>query len=186
MAMYEVDKHDNIYQKGFYKLQEEDNEKVHRINSFSKSEDDLYVSLSVIYFTKNKNGQNDQKVTIFYFNVAMHEAIKTPYKQPFEKLFDLDSHKAPILDLLTTANKNILVTFSEDRYVKFWDFNGSDLTGVFQHYFHEVPFCMSIHPHSNQCVFGFREGLKLYQILDDDLKHIYSEPLKQCTATCYS
>jgi len=54
----------------------------------------------------------------------MHEAIKTPYNQPFEKLFDLDSHKAPILDLLLTANKNILVTFSEDKYVKFWDFNG--------------------------------------------------------------
>ena len=45
---------------------------------------------------------------------------------------------------------------------------------------------MALHPLSIQCVFGFREGVKFFQILDDNIKQVYSDNIKQVLAVSYS
>ena len=61
----------------------------------------------------------------------MHEAIKVPYNNIFENVFDLGSHKGTVMDVAVSSNRNVIVTLGEDKVMKFWDFNGVEMHGLF-------------------------------------------------------
>ena len=58
----------------------------------------MLVAISVLYEPKNKNISTHLlgKLELFYFNIAMHDAIKIPYVNIFENIFDLGSHRGII------------------------------------------------------------------------------------------
>lgn len=62
----------------------------------------------------------------------MHDAIKVPMNNIFERVLDLGSHKGNVVDLCVGVNKNIIGSLGEDKTVNFWDFNGSEIHGLFQ------------------------------------------------------
>ena len=79
----------------------------------------------------------------------------------------------------------IIATVCEDKTCKFWDYS-NDFRELFSHYFHESPNCVALHPLSYLCAIGFKEGMRLYYVLDDDLKLVYTEAMKNCTALAFS
>jgi WD40 repeat protein len=77
------------------------------------------------------------KLELFYFNIAMHDAIKVPYNNIFENVFDLGSHKGAVIRTQVSSNRNIIVSLGDDKVIKFWDFNGVEIHGLFQYQFLE-------------------------------------------------
>ena len=80
----------------------------------------------------------------------------------------------------------VIATVCEDKTCKFWDYS-NDFKELFSYYFYfETPNCIALHPLSFLAALGFKEGMKLYYVLDDDLKLVYTENMKNCTAVSFS
>lgn len=121
------------------------------------------------------------KVELFTFNLAIVEALKTVQKDPFEPLFERGVHKGLVTGIAITPMRAILASVCEDKTFKLWDYS-SDYKELFSHYFHESPNCVALHPYSFLCAVGFKEGMRIYFVLDDDIKLVFTENMKTCTA----
>jgi WD40 repeat protein len=124
-------------------------------------------------------------VELFTFNLAIVEALKTVQKDPFEPLFEKGVHRGSILNLAMSPMRAVIASVCEDKTCKFWDYS-NDFKELFSHQFHETPNCVALHPLSFLCVIGFKEGMRLYYVLDDDLKLLYTENMKNCNAVAFS
>ena len=94
-------------------------------------------------------------------------------------------HSGPILQIALSPTKNIVGTLSSDKTVKFWSFL-SDRKLIFSYSFHQNEMAFDIHPLSLQCAIGYKEGLKIYFLLEEDLRVTYEYFSKPCTALSYS
>lgn len=122
---------------------------------------------------------------ICIFNSAIVDAIKFTYKEPFEALFEKGAHSGPIVGLALCPTKTICGTLSSDKSVKLWNFSADHKLQLSFH-FHEEEQAFDIHPLCLQCAIGFKEGLKIYFMLEEDLKCTYEYFSKPCTALKYS
>ena len=171
ISLFEIDKHEQIIHKGNFRIRDE---QINRIHSLHTSPDDMYIAVSIIYNARtNLNYHDDSsekkaeeeknqvkeigKLEISIFNIAVVDAIRTAYKDPFEPLFEKGVHKGSILNISACPSKSIFVSLGEEKYAKFWEY-GQEFKGIFSHYFHEIPQCLSLHPLGIQCAVGFREG----------------------------
>ena len=121
---------------------------------------------------------------ISIFNSAIVDAIKFTYKEPFEALFDKGAHSGPIISMALSPTKTVCGTLSNDKTVKLWNFSADHKLQLSFH-FHEEEMCFDIHPLCLQCAIGFKEGLKIYFMLEEDLKCTYEYFSKPCTAIKY-
>lgn len=116
------------------------------------------------------------------------DVINTALRDPFEPLFPQGVHKSKILDIEFSPTKSSLATLSEDKILKIWEFGYTrgEFKCVYSISLHESPQCISLHPMAFQLAIGYKEGLKIYFVLEDDIKQIHFENLKQCCAVKYS
>ncbi|CAD8184741.1 unnamed protein product [Paramecium pentaurelia] len=180
-------------------------EHIYGIHQIHLATDEMYAALTVIYFNRSayqvalgsqqvlnnivsceqilENYQG--KLELFTFNLAIVEALKSVQKDPFEPLFEKGVHKGTIFNIATTPMRSIIASVCDDKNIKFWDYS-NDFKEMFSHQFHETPLSVAIHPLSYQCAIGFKDGLRFYFILDDDLKLVHNETTKVCNALTYS
>ncbi|KAL4489496.1 hypothetical protein ABPG72_002792 [Tetrahymena utriculariae] len=133
--------------------------------------------------------QNMGRIDLYIFNYGVVDVISAAQKDAFEPLFPEGVHKGMVVDCAFCPSKSILLTLSDDKTLKNWEFSMN--TGVFKciytTYFHENPLSVSLHPLSFQCAVGYREGLKFFFILEDELKIAFSEQnVKYVNAVSYS
>lgn len=88
------------------------------------------------------------KLEITIFNVAMVDAIKTAYKDPFEPVFEKGLQKGAILGIESCVARSVIVTLAYDKTCKFWEY-GSEIKGLYSYTFLDTPFCMGLHPLSH-------------------------------------
>ena len=195
IALFEIDKGEKIIHKGNFKMKDENIDRIHCLHT---SPDDMYIAVAMVYTAKRLNIEQANKpsmeeetdkefgrLELSIFNIAVVDAIRTAYKDPFEPLFEKGVHKGNILNLSTTPTRSIFASLGEDKYMKFWEY-GQEFKGIFSEYFHEIPLCLCLHPLSIQVAVGFREGVRVYYILDDVLRFGYYDNVKDCTAIAYS
>lgn len=88
------------------------------------------------------------RIDLYIFNYGIAEVISATQKDAFEPLFLEGVHKGTIVDCCVCPSRSILLTLSEDKSLKTWEF--SLTTGVFKclftTYFHENPLSVSLHP----------------------------------------
>ena len=200
IALFEIDKSEKIIHKGNFKMKDDllNNEKINSIHSLHASPDDMYIAVSYLYTPKRMNNEQAIKpqteeltekecgrLEISIFNIAVVDAIRTAYKDPFEPLFEKGVHKGSILNIATTPTRSIFASLGEDKYMKFWEY-GQEFKGFYSEYNHEIPLCLSLHPLSIQVAIGYREGMKVYYLLDESLRLGYYDNTKDCTAISYS
>lgn len=198
IALFDLDKSERIIHKGNFKMKEDGIDRIERIHSLHTSPDDMYIALSLMYTSKRINSEEAGKLMInediskdfrrlelCIFNIAVVDAIRTAYKDPFEPLFEKGVHKGNIVNLSITPTRSILASLGEDYYVKLWEY-GQEFKGIYSEYFHESPLSISLHPLSIQIAIGFSEGVRVYYLLDDSLKEAHRDNLKDCTAVAYS
>ena len=127
----------------------------------------------------------DGKIEVFILNMDIVESIVDSYQVPFEALFDKGVHKGKISNLAVSQTRSILFSVCEDSTCKVWQYY-KGFKCLFSVFFHETPTCVSLDPMSQQCAIGFKDGVKFYYILEDDLKCVYNSEHKQCNAVKYS
>jgi hypothetical protein len=99
---------------------------------------------------KNADSQetDSSKLELTIFNMAMVDAIKTAYKDPFEPIFEKGLQKGAILGIEGSIARSVIVTLAQDKTCKFWEY-GNEIKGIYSYNFLESPFCSSLHPLSN-------------------------------------
>ncbi|EGR28381.1 WD repeat protein [Ichthyophthirius multifiliis] len=200
ISLYEFDNQNELVHKGNYYLKEENIQKIHSIDI---APDEMYAVICILFYPRGSHQtakiksdgvyaispeekkEQQGKLEIYMFNLAVVDAIKSVQKDPFEPLFEQGVHKGSILDLSLCPTRSILVSVCEDKTTKFMDF-GSEFRELISQFFHETPNCISIHPLNIQCAIGFKEGIKVFNILDDELKPSFTNNTKTCTAISYS
>jgi len=82
------------------------------------SSDDMYIAMTVAFSSKiansdhliaNLTGEKDRKVgklELYIFNIAIVDAIRSAYKNPFEAIFEKGVHKGTILNLSVCPSKS--------------------------------------------------------------------------------
>lgn len=68
--------------------------------------------------------------------------------------------------------RSIIVTLASDKTCKFWEY-GNEIKGLYSYEFLETPYCSSLHPLSNQLAIGFKDGLKIFYCLENELKPVF-------------
>lgn len=198
IALFDIDKSEKIIHKGNFKMKEDGIDRIERIHSLNTSPDDMYIALSMVYTTKrltNEEGgkmitnegtvKDFKRLELSIFNIAVVDAIRTAYKDPFEPLFEKGVHKGNIVNISSTPTRSIIASLGEDYYVKLWEY-GQEFKGIYSEYFHENPLSISLHPLSIQIAIGFTEGVAVYYLLDDSFREAHRDNLKDCTAVAYS
>ena len=174
IALYEIDRDNRPKHKGNYTLKKEEDDNIQNIqeiHSMHTSSDDMYIAMTVAFSSKNANTDhliatltgNPRKVgklELFIFNIAIVDAIRSAYKNPFEAIFEKGVHKGTILSLSVCPSKSQFVTICTDKTCKFWEY-GNEFKEIFSYYFPETaPLCSSFHPLSIQCAVGFKESFE--------------------------
>lgn len=62
--------------------------------------------------------------------MAMVDAIKTAYKDPFEPVFEKGLQKGSILNIESCIARSVIVTLAQDKTCKFWEY-GSEIRGIY-------------------------------------------------------
>lgn len=188
------------------------NQKNLNIQSLASSNDDTYIAVNVNSlprFLPDKvvtgGEKNDDKkdtvkgtqggeissaksrnhLDLYIFNSAIVDAIKFTYKEPFEPLFEKGAHSGSILSIGLCPTKTIVGSLCDDKTVKFWNFSAEQKL-MLSFSFHENEMAFDIHPLSLQCAIGYKEGLKIYFLLEEELRVTYENFSKPCSALKYS
>ncbi|CAD8104965.1 unnamed protein product [Paramecium primaurelia] len=149
--------------------------------------DDSYISITAQH--KTRQTENEEiNCEIYLFNLGFVDYINSAFRDPFEQLFPQGVHKSKILNIESSPSKPIICVLSEERVFKVWEFTYEEgkFKCLYSSTLHEVPQCMALHPMAFQCAIGYREGLKFYFVLHDELKQVYYESLKQCSVVKYT
>lgn len=88
------------------------------------------------------------RIDLYIFNYGVADVISATQKDAFEALFPEGVHKGCIVDVSMCPSRSVILTLSDDKTLKTWEFNiGS---GVFKcnftTSFHENPLSVSLHP----------------------------------------
>jgi WD40 repeat protein len=171
------------------KIQKRDVQSIHCISS---SYDNSHIAVVAKIKRKfasevSEFGEGSQNTILeaFIFNSSLVNAIKVSYKEPFEFLDEHGPHSQAITHMAICPTKSLLGTLSEDKTLKFWNYQSSDKQ-LFSFEFHMSQQAFDIHPMSIQCVVGFKEGIKIYFLLENDLEPCYENFSKSCKAVKYS
>jgi hypothetical protein len=104
---------------------------------------------------------------------------------PFTKLRLNGFHAGAILDLSTCFCCPIIATVGTDRTIRIWDYVTWECVISF-HTPQEEPVCVTIHPSGFHLLVGFKERIRMYNILKGELKEYRSLPIKNCRQLRFS
>lgn len=195
-----------FYNSGSYRVR---NSQAQSIASISASLDDMYLGLTIIsplthsqlqtakepddFSMTGLRGEervnfvleNQGNIEIVAFNFSAVEVSRHQMKDPFENIFEKGVQYQQINGLALCPTKPYLTTVSEDSSLKIWDLNSDDRQ-KFSYTFHQPPLCIDIHPLSIQIAVGFKDGFRLYFLLEDDIKLAFEYYGRTCTAAKYA
>ncbi|KAJ3157757.1 Cilia- and flagella-associated protein 57 [Geranomyces variabilis] len=91
-------------------------------------------------------------------------------------------HNGAINGMDTAARKPIIATCGADRTVRIWNYldNTVEVTKTF----YDEPLSISVHPSGLYLLVGFTDGLKLMNVLIDDIEQFWETPVRGCKE-CY-
>ncbi|KAJ3005699.1 Cilia- and flagella-associated protein 57 [Thoreauomyces humboldtii] len=97
-----------------------------------------------------------------------------PLAQPF--------HNGAINGMDTAARKPIIATCGADRTIRIWNYmdNTIEVTKTF----YDEPLSIAVHPSGLYLLVGFTDGLKLMNVLIDDIEQFWETPVRSCKE-CY-
>lgn len=184
------EKNDKFVLESSSKIQNRDVDFVH---SLSSSNDNSHIAVVAKIKKKFKTTSDDTDgarlntgtLEPFIFNSSLVNAIKVSYKEPFEFIDPYGPHSGNIISVALCPSKSIIGTLSSDKTLKFWNYTASEKQ-MFSYEFHMSQQAFDIHPMSIQCAVGFKEGIKIYFMLENDLETAYKNFTKSCKAVKYS
>ena len=122
---------------------------------------------------------------IFVFNSSLVNAIRVSYKEPFTAVNKYSPHSGPIRAIAVCPTKSVIASLSGDKTFKFWNYSASEKQ-IFSTDFNIHEECFDLHPLLVQCAVGFKEGIRIFFILENELPIAYESYTKSCKAIKYS
>ncbi|KAI9091829.1 hypothetical protein DFS34DRAFT_596863 [Phlyctochytrium arcticum] len=99
-----------------------------------------------------------------------------PLAQPF--------HHGSITGMDTCARKPLVATCGLDRSVRIWNYMDNSVEVM--KYFDDEPLSISLHPSGLYILVGFTEGLKLMNVLIDDIRQYWEAAIRGCRECHFS
>ncbi|KND01929.1 uncharacterized protein SPPG_02436 [Spizellomyces punctatus DAOM BR117] len=93
-------------------------------------------------------------------------------------------HHGSITGMDTCIRKPLLATCGTDRSVRIWNYLDNSLE-VFK-YFLDEPLSVALHPSGLYVLVGFTDGLKLMNVLIDDIRQYWEAPVRGCRECHFS
>lgn len=87
-------------------------------------------------------------------------------------------HSGPITGLDVCTRKSLVVTVSDDRSIRIWNFN--ELILEVMKVFDETPLTVAIHPSGFHLIVSFSEKITLYNLFEKDLNFFKDIHIKNC------
>ena len=126
--------------------------------------------------------KNDRLMT---FPLSSVDMLEEGAVAPFVDVFKGGFHVGAIHAMDICVQKPIVVTVGSDRTIRVWNYLRGK-SQVVHHSKMEEPFAVALHPYGFQCVVGFKERVRIYNILLDDIRALRELPLKHCGEIRYS
>jgi len=189
ISLFKEDKNRSFILENSSKIQKRDVIAIHSLSSsFDNSHIAVVAKLKFKLATTLKNDvlkETDGILDLFVFNSSLVNAIKVSYKEPFVCLNEYGPHSGPIKSIAVAPTKTVMATLSGDKTLKFWNYTASEKQ-LFSFDFIINEQCFDLHPLLIQCTVGFKEGIKIFFLLENDLKIAYESYSKSCKAIKYS
>jgi WD40 repeat protein len=152
------------------------------VKSFSAGADEILSSMAVapsdemvVCYSKNRG-----LLSFPLGSVGMNEDLVPK----FEDIVPHGVHVGGIVALDCCVQKPILITCGADKCARVWHYQ--QLKCMLVQRFSEEPTCCALHPSGMQVVIGFKERLRLYNVLMDGLRPFREMGLKHCKEVRYS
>jgi len=126
--------------------------------------------------------KNDRLMT---FSLSSVDMLEEGAVASFVDVFKGGFHQGAIHAMDICVQKSIAVTVGADRTIRVWNYIRGK-SQIVHHSKAEEPFSVALHPYGFQCVVGFKERVRIYNILLDDIRALRELPLKHCGAIRYS
>lgn len=176
------------------------NQNIQRICYMSSAQDDNHIvvtakisnkyNLEAVDDNERKDDNSDGSVEIIIFNSSLVNTIKNSTMEPFEFLYPQGSHSSGVLDVVLPPTKSIAASMSRDKTLKIWQYGGDQKQiasyGFSKYEFSKHELVIDIHPLSIQVAIGFKEGLKIYFLVEGELVVAYENFERACHAVSYS
>ena len=157
-----------------------------RILNFSLAYDTSLIALSVLR-SKGSTAETESTATVElgYILPTMLEAVNYSPKESFILLNHRAASGKPIIDVSLAENLDIMACLAEDRSIKLIETakTGKDPLSAM---LIRQGLAMDMHPGGRQCAIGFKEGLKIYFVLEGELKEVFESYSKLCYCVKYS
>ncbi|CAD8095102.1 unnamed protein product [Paramecium sonneborni] len=145
----------------------------------------MYAALTMIYFNRSA-----YQAALVSQQVLNNIVSCDHYRKVSLKNFHLNHYLKKVFTRIQfqychNSYEILIASVCDDKNIKFWNYS-NDFKEMFSHQFHETALRMAIHPLSYQCAIEFKDGLRFYFILDDDLTLVHNEATKVCNALTYS
>jgi len=128
------------------------------------------------------------KLELYVFLLGEIDIVNATFKEPFECVLPKGINKGAVLDFAVSPCKSTFLQISEDKQCRVWEFKPEkkvfNCTYVMS--LHENPLAIAMHPQSIQIALSFKESIKIYYLLEDELKLAFSESCRTSTAVSYS
>ncbi|KAI8896953.1 quinon protein alcohol dehydrogenase-like superfamily, partial [Globomyces pollinis-pini] len=117
------------------------------------------------------------------YKVVLSSTIDSDEQHKYE-VFMESSHTGPISGLALCIRKPLIVTCSQDRSIRIWNY----MTGTCEmvKFFNDEPQSVSLHPSGLYLLAGFGDKLRLMNILMDDLRPVREFSIRACKECVFS
>lgn len=176
------------------------NKYIQRVCFMASAHDDNHIVVTVKlrsrfvleghYEAQTAEDDKEGSVEIIIFNSSLVNTIKNSTMEPFEFLYPFGSHSSGVLDLVLPPTKSFAASMSKDKTLKLWQYGGDQKQiasfefSKYEFSKHELSF--DIHPLGLQVAIGFKEGLKIYFLVEGEINPAYENFERACHAVSYS
>jgi len=153
-----------------------------------------------------------ERLEMYYLNLHQLSVLKNVFTLPIKPVFPKGNTIGSILDMSVGVSKDLVVTVGEDKYIRVFEYAGASFSGdgisgnagaVNQanpvssssaSQFNQISsikskeniYCIAIHPMGLQLAVGFKEKLKIFYLLEDEVKVAIDFQTKICQSARYS
>ena len=140
--------------------------------------------LAEMQIIDEENKANRCRIELYKFSLANAHALKEPN---FVPIFKNGNPLGGIMDISIAVSKNLVASVGADKYLRIWEYSmkksspmitttlpsdslESNYKQLSWYFSKEVMNSVSIHPMGLQLAVGTREGIKVFYIIEDEIK----------------
>ncbi len=135
----------------------------------------------------NLGVNEEQMVTECYItNVAEIEAAQTRSLLPLRQVMENGNICGPIVSVSLSTLRHYIATVGADRFIRVWDYTDGKFKQTVNTWFETDLNDVSIHPAGTQLAVGANEGIRIFYVLEEEVRLAVDISGKQCMAVQYS